>query len=281
MNGNDLKPMAPDLEQLLEAERARPDPPMGVQQRIYVRLETGGGGGAGGDSRTGGDGGGASLANSAATSTAGAVGHAGLLQALPLTAAVLVTGGLIAVGVAVTMSAGRDQPAYSVATTQHVQETQPAAPPEAVPTRAPEVTPIEETPSIVEPVDEPSTPVRPSTTRPHRTHAIVPTSEPVPAATPTPTPPVVERNPSLAGEQALLEQARAALAKGASAQSIVALQEHARTYPKGVLIEERDGLWIKALLIAGDKHAARIRAQRFRATYPRSIFLPIVQPALE
>lgn len=85
---------------------------------------------------------------------------------------------------------------------------------------------------------------------------------------------------SLEQERRLLEPARTALARGLTPQALDLLQRHEQQFPTGVLAEERDALWVQTLSVAGQTDAARVRAARFRSSYPDSLFLPIVERAL-
>ena len=77
----------------------------------------------------------------------------------------------------------------------------------------------------------------------------------------------VKPAPSAAGltkENVPIAAALSALARGAPAEAIAALERHAHTFPAGQLEEEREALWIQALVAAGDGAGARARAERFR-----------------
>jgi hypothetical protein len=78
----------------------------------------------------------------------------------------------------------------------------------------------------------------------------------------------------LAEEQSLVDRARAALARGRAADAVAATDEHARRFPRGRLAEEREVIGIQALLASGNRSAAEARADRFRKTFPKSVFLP-------
>jgi len=84
----------------------------------------------------------------------------------------------------------------------------------------------------------------------------------------------------LAGERALLDRARIALAQGNTADAERALAMHARRYPAGLLVEEREALAIKTLVDVGRVDDARRRAVRFKERFPSSIFLPAVDETL-
>jgi hypothetical protein len=75
-----------------------------------------------------------------------------------------------------------------------------------------------------------------------------------------------------ASEAALLFEARKALPHDA-ASSLKLLEEHARRYPKGVLVPEREVLAIEALRALGRTSEADARLARFEARYPDSLHL--------
>jgi hypothetical protein len=84
----------------------------------------------------------------------------------------------------------------------------------------------------------------------------------------------------LAKEQALLEVARTALSRRKPVQALSALQEHGTRFPHASLSEEREVLFILALLGAGRDDEAKARASAFKKRFPRSMQLPIVDGAL-
>jgi hypothetical protein len=106
--------------------------------------------------------------------------------------------------------------------------------------------------------------------------AAPPAAPPAPSAAPAPTGPAAH-DESLAAERRLLDGAYAALAAGRSAAAFDALEDHARTFPRGKLGEEREALWIRALARAGRSEEARERAAQFRATHPHSLLLPSIE----
>ena len=65
-----------------------------------------------------------------------------------------------------------------------------------------------------------------------------------------------------------------------TARALEAIEGHARKFPKGQLLEERDSLWVQALVNAGKFDEARLRAAEFRASFPDSMLLPAVEAAL-
>ena len=119
----------------------------------------------------------------------------------------------------------------------------------------------------------------------------VPTSESAPAATGddvararrTPAPPR-EAAPSisdLGAEQALLDVARAALARGRADEALGPLDRHARQFPKGLLAEEREALAVNVLVTLSRYDEARERSARFLRRYPKSLLRASVEAAVE
>ena len=87
------------------------------------------------------------------------------------------------------------------------------------------------------------------------------------------------RDVELNAERALIDVARAALARGQAASAIETLTRHAQSYPRGRLVEEREALWVRALLMSGQQGQAQPRAQQFRKNYPSSLLLPPIPSA--
>jgi hypothetical protein len=122
--------------------------------------------------------------------------------------------------------------------------------------------------------------------------APLPASSPAPAETepiasaleaPTPRPSSAPpgRASQLLAERILLDDARAALAQGDAGGAIDRLDRHRRTYRVPLLGEERDALWIEALVKAGRYDEARARAAAFRRRSPHSLFASMVESALQ
>lgn len=88
-----------------------------------------------------------------------------------------------------------------------------------------------------------------------------------------------DRDTDLARERALIETARTALSRQ-QADAIDLLLRHEQQFPRGRLAEERESLLVQALLQAGRIDEARRRGARFRARFPRSLLLPVVDAAL-
>jgi hypothetical protein len=96
-------------------------------------------------------------------------------------------------------------------------------------------------------------------------------------ATPAPRPALPETG--LGEEQLLVALARGALSRGDLAAAAAALERHDRTFPAGVLVEERETLWIVTLARRGDLDAARRRARRFLERHPASIHRETIEQA--
>jgi TolA-binding protein len=81
-------------------------------------------------------------------------------------------------------------------------------------------------------------------------------------------------------ERELLDVARAALARGNPDGAIASLRRHVERWPNGLLAEEREVVWIQALVAGGRRHDADERGGRFRRDYPGSALTPAVDAAL-
>lgn len=84
----------------------------------------------------------------------------------------------------------------------------------------------------------------------------------------------------LAAERAVIDAARTAIARGNTTSALAAINRHALEYPRGRLVEEREGLRVIALVRAGRRPEAQNRADRFRQRYPNSVLLPAIDSAL-
>jgi hypothetical protein len=81
-------------------------------------------------------------------------------------------------------------------------------------------------------------------------------------------------------ERELLDVARAALARGNPDGAIASLRRHAERWPHGLLTEEREVVWIQALVAGGHRREAEERGARFRRDSPASVLAPAVDAAL-
>ncbi len=133
-------------------------------------------------------------------------------------------------------------------------------------TRAPAAVPVVAAPRTVATVVEPAAP-------PARVVA-----PPVVAAAPAlvapvvvaPRPARVAERDDLAAELRLIQQAQTALAGSDMAGAQAALRSHARTFPHGHLVEEREALGVQVLCASGRTEEARRAGAAFVARHPGS-----------
>lgn len=85
---------------------------------------------------------------------------------------------------------------------------------------------------------------------------------------------------SLAEESPLIDRARAQLGAGKPSLALLLLGQHARRFAHGQLAEEREALWVQALVANGNTEEAHTRAVQFRRHFPRSIQIEIVNAAI-
>jgi hypothetical protein len=107
--------------------------------------------------------------------------------------------------------------------------------------------------------------------------ALPPSQASVPApAAPQRAPFAGTRN-QLAEERALLDSARSALEREDATSALAATEKHERTFPNGILVQEREAMAIRALVMIGRVDDARMRAGRFRKRFPESVLLPTIE----
>jgi ferric-dicitrate binding protein FerR (iron transport regulator) len=75
-------------------------------------------------------------------------------------------------------------------------------------------------------------------------------------------------------ELQLLSRARQAVAAGDYRSAMHWMDTHARRYPRGQLVEEREALRVEALRGMGNAEAARRAAGEFRERFPKSVLSP-------
>ncbi|HSS38884.1 MAG TPA: hypothetical protein VLT58_08955 [Polyangia bacterium] len=80
-------------------------------------------------------------------------------------------------------------------------------------------------------------------------------------------------------ELELLQRAQAAYTRHDYSSALALLVQHARTFPRGHLAEERDALRVRCLLGSGRAGEAHRAAKAFGARFPRSVLLPRVDSA--
>jgi hypothetical protein len=82
-------------------------------------------------------------------------------------------------------------------------------------------------------------------------------------------------------ELAVLERARAAVAKGDHTAALRAIALHQRRFPDGVLREEREALRVRALAGLGKTGEAERAAAQFRERFPRSVLSPSIEESVK
>jgi outer membrane protein assembly factor BamD (BamD/ComL family) len=92
--------------------------------------------------------------------------------------------------------------------------------------------------------------------------------------------PTVDEGHGGASELELLKRARAAL-EAHPARALRLARQHARRFPEGDLVQERQVVVVEALVRLGRVEEARARARRFRQRYPDSIHNRGIDAALE
>jgi TolA-binding protein len=244
---HELEPVPDDLRALLEEEKAAGEPSRDTRERVLLRLAgTFAPGGPGGESLD-------------APSSASHVVPAARLAPAALAvraAAIFVTGAAAGAGSYHVVERARHPAPISAPVVAPAPRPEMTAPPDAtepMPPPAPEPTP--------------SAPDMPIRMRPRTTVEATPGA---PERTDDP----------LAAERSLLEMARAALGRGKAESALAALRRHARQFPSGELMEEREGLLVQALVGAQKYDQAREKADQFKKRYPRSLFAPVVDQAV-
>lgn len=124
---------------------------------------------------------------------------------------------------------------------------------------------VERAPVPVEPPEPTPEPVFEAPAPPARAPIAVARPEPAAEVAP-PEAPVEEPVPD---EIVLVDEARTALA-GDPARALELTETHRRFHPRGLLVQERETLAIRALVALGRMDAARTRASRFFESFPGS-----------
>ena len=263
------------VSDLLNAERNAPRPSAEVERRVRARVA-------------------ATLLATAAT----AVGTTSLAasSATAATGAAMKTGGLfalgakvsvLAIGVGVIGTAGMVSYRHHEATVaKTVAAKQRVAPQSA--SRLPRMpTPVLAEPLLAEPEVLPGISESPAASDRIATPPPLPTapSERVPAVA-SQRAGVMSRTGaqydpgSLADESPLIERARVRLGEGKPTQALFHLGQHARRFRHGLLEEEREALWVQALVANGNAAEARARAVQFLRHFPHSIQIETVHAAI-
>jgi hypothetical protein len=164
-----------------------------------------------------------------------------------------------------------------------VPTPEPAAPP-----AAPAAAPRAARPAAPTAAPSPLPTATPATDESTADQAVVPSPvEPVARTAQNPEPALVpapdlpSSRPRLAEQQALLDQARAALRRGDGAGALAIVTGHERLHPVTTFAEERDAIGILALVMVGRADDAWPRAEAFARRHPTSLFLPAIQRSLQ
>jgi hypothetical protein len=253
MRGDALKSLDPDLAALLAAERRAPAPPAVRRARILARLELlvgrGESGAAAGTHRAATQGTATSLPSSG-PATSGSAGS------IPVAKAVLVATIAFAVGVGGVVGLK-----HQVGGSSRAERGIPTA-------RSPEFHP-----------DIIGSNAEPSAAQPLATANVIPVRAPS-RLRPVANVAGDRAQADLSVESSMLEQARRALARGDALSALATLSDAKRRFPYGFLIEEREALWIRALVGAGHRETARERARAFCLRFPNSIQKGAIKDAL-
>jgi hypothetical protein len=253
-----MSSLPPDVTKMLHAERARPGPTPEESARLVDRLETaiallppGGVGGPGGGS------GAPAAPHTNPPAPSPADGAAWIARAHPyaVSAISLATGAILGVAVdRAVLSTPRQEVVY-VDRVVLAPAADSGAPPASVSTEG-------SGPAVAA-----STP--PASSGP----GAIAVSPPSAAAS-------TGKDRDLAGERRLLQTARTALGRGDPESALATLERHAREYQGGQLGQEREALTIQALVGLGRRSEARTRAERFRARFPNSLLIPVIDQAV-
>lgn len=231
---NELPPLSKELAALREAARP-PRPPQGFEDRVAAKL-----------------------AQSMLTlpQPPGPSGAATAGAQLPL--AKLISGGVLVLLTGVGLGVALDRTV--------LKQPPPIIPPPPV-VSAPVVPVVVPVTPVVAP-EPPPPPVEPVKV------VVPPTPKPVVPVAEVPAKPASGRDVSLSAERALLEVARAAMAKGDLPATFTALEKHQHDFANGRLAEEREALFIQALHAAGREAEAASRTERFNKEFPDSLLAP-------
>lgn len=90
-------------------------------------------------------------------------------------------------------------------------------------------------------------------------------------------PPPSPSRDQLTAERRLLDLARGALEREEPQAALDATSQHERSYPNGALVQEREAMAIRALVLLHRASEARVRAVRFRGRFPQSLLLPTIE----
>lgn len=263
MKEEDLMPLSADLRSLLHAEQAAPAMPAALQDKISARLAesllSAPNAPAADGSPPAADGGEVASVADLGGAASGAGASISPLAALAAKPALLATAAF-----ALGAGAGVGGTLYLSSDTA-ATESRPVAALVVAADAAPAILP---TPDARAPAPIDANPV-----------PQVDPQEIATVAPPVKTAPL-SRDQTLASERAFLELARTAITRGDAATALQSLKKHARLHRRGQLSEERDALWVQALVLNKSFELAKKKGISFRKKYPQSLFLPVVNHVL-
>ena len=202
----------------------------------------------------------ATLGGAAASTTIGAAATS-MTKVVGVVAGVVIVVGVV--GAVVGLGLARRAPERA-ATAPKVVAVAPFVPLPAAAQRVPPE-PLE-TPATPPPAPTPAPVSKAMKTTPTTTTTTTTTTTPTTTTTTTTTP----TTPTTADlERAVIEEARALLARSDLVGASAALDDHRRRYPRGALVEDRDALAVMLAWRRGDADAATVDAA-FRGRYPQS-----------
>jgi hypothetical protein len=229
-----------DLKSLLEAGRSElpnENQMMGLAAKIGIAGGLGGLGGAGAAGIGGGGGAGAGAGAGAGGAGAKAV----------IATSVVKTGLVLKVGAALTVASAVGVGAVAIST------------------REPDMKPPQ---GIVASAPVSAATIVASGSAPTRLTIVEPPPSDAPSASHVRPKPSADT--SAEAEVKLLERAQDALRTKSSGEALTLCDEHARRFPSGLLVQEREVIAIEALVKAGRMADAKTRAARFKTRFPGS-----------
>lgn len=265
MTGEPLDRLDPDVSELLRAAEPYPEAPRGVQARAWTALAS-------------------RIAAAGAAASSGASGESPDTvadQGVPAASLAPKTSGFVALAARPLRTiAGTFVVGAAVGAAFHAV----IAPPRERIVYVEKPAPTAPRPTPIEPERVAAPVALPSAATPHLPPTAVASPPPRRAAASAEHAERVEKQPrgasDLGAEQALLDTARRALARGLPDDALAPLDRHAQRFSEGILAEEREALAVNVLVSLGRYPEARARADRFFQRYPRSLLRGSVEAAL-
>lgn len=259
MSDEEIEALSPDLRALLDREAAAHPDDAALRSQVLARVEravalhgpSGGDGGGSDGQPTDGSGGAGN-----ATPGPGAGVGLGIAKVVSLKAAT---------AVAIAAFVGGAAVGGSIVSSSRPPESRPSPSPSSAASALPSIS-------------SPDVAVDAAPLASASVSSFVATS--APTASSGPRRGLSEPGGDLTRERELLDVARAALGHGDPAGAIAAARRHEESFPRGLLVEEREVVWIQALARSGQSEAAKRKASNFRAAHRNSVLLPVVEAAI-